>query len=84
MFDNIGGKIKALAKVMCILGIIVSVIMAFVTWFGGSRYGASTFLPGLITLVVGCLGSWVGSFFTYGFGQLIESTEYIASQAARK
>ncbi len=73
MFDNIGGKIKALAKVVCWLGIIASVISAIMLWAQNNRY-QSTILMGLITLVLGCLISWIGSFFTYGFGELIEKT----------
>lgn len=74
MFDNIGGKIKTLAVIVCILGIIASVIAAVSLWSQNSRYLETGWL-GVITLVAGCLGSWVGSFFMYGFGQLIESTE---------
>ena len=75
MFDNIGGKIKTLAVVLCIIGIIASVIGAFVIWgMHDSRYNP-TIVLGFIVLVAGCLGSWLGSFFTYGFGQLIESNE---------
>ena len=33
---------------------------------------------GLVVIIVGCLGSWIGSFFTYGFGELIEKTTEIA------
>ena len=31
MFDNIGGKIKTLAEVVCILGIVGSVLWAIAT-----------------------------------------------------
>ena len=74
MFDNIGGKIKTLAVVVCVIGMIGSVIGGIVLWTQNSRY-APTILPGIIIMVAGCLGSWVGGFFTFGFGQLIESTE---------
>ena len=30
MFDNIGGKIKAVAKVICWIGIITSIIIGFI------------------------------------------------------
>ena len=73
MFDNIGGKIKALAKVTCIVGIVASVIGAISLWIANSRNNP-TILMGIIVLVVGCLASWVGSFFCYGFGELIENT----------
>ena len=32
-------------------------------------------------IIVGCLGSWIGSFSTYGFGELIEKTTEIAESA---
>ena len=74
MFENIGGKIKALAKVICWIGIIASIIAAISVWAAGDRWNP-TFFPGLLILVAGCLGSWLGSFFTYGLGELIESTK---------
>lgn len=65
MFDNIGGRIKALAVVTCILGMIASVIWGFVL-FADSI--------GLLVMAVGCVCSWVGTFTLYGFGELIEET----------
>lgn len=69
MFDHIGSKIKTLAAVICWLGIAASVIAAISIW-------ATThaFFSGLITLVCGCLGSWIGSFTLYGFGELVENS----------
>ncbi len=80
MFENIGGKIKALAKVLCWVGIIASVISGIVMISNGSRsYGyynsGAGAVAGIITIIVGSLASWIGSFFTYGFGQLIENTD---------
>ena len=87
MFDNIGGKIKKLAKVLCWIGIIFSVILGVLMMVSGgsySRYGYSSsgggVLAGLLTIVLGSLLSWIGSFFTYGFGQLIENTDDIRSK----
>ena len=80
MFDNIGSKIMKLAKVICWLGIIASVIsgIAMIVQSSRSRYSAgSGVLIGILTIVMGCLISWIGSFFTYGFGQLIENTDHI-------
>ncbi len=79
MFENIGGKIKALAKVLCWIGIIASVFSAIAMWAQNSSY-SPTILPGILILVLGCLLSWIGSFFTYGFGQLIENTDRIANK----
>ncbi len=93
MFDNIGSKIMKLAKVICWIGIIGSVILGIATIGTGissSRYsygsgstGAAIF-AGILTIVLGCLLSWIGSFFTYGFGQLIENTDHIRRNTEQK
>ena len=80
MFDNIGGKIKGLAKVLCWVGIIFSVISGIVTMVAGANVrgaGGVGIFGGLLTIAIGCVLSWIGSFFTYGFGQLIENTDFI-------
>ena len=76
MFNNIGGKIKTLAVVLCIIGMVASLITALVLW-SQSSYRSDNTAAGLLTLVGGCLVSWVSSFFTYGFGQLIEYAKSI-------
>ena len=74
MFENIGGKIKGLAVVVCWAGIVTSVICAIVLWCANS-YRNPTIGMGIGVLVGGVLGSWIGSFFTYGFGEMIENSE---------
>lgn len=76
MFDNIGSKIKTLAKVVCWIGIIASVIIGFILLVQDE----DTVLAGLLTMILGSLGSWIGSFMTYGFGQLIENSDILVSQ----
>lgn len=76
MFNNIGGKIKTLAGVTCVLGMIASACGAVAIWMRNGWY-TPTILAGSLVLGVGCLGSWIGSFFTYGFGELIENTKAI-------
>ena len=71
-FDNIGGKIKTLAKTLTILGIIGSVIFGFVL------FSWSQVLFGLLTIVFGSLVSWISSFALYGLGVLIDNSEIIA------
>lgn len=73
MFTNIGGKIKTLAKVLCWIGIVASLIGCIVISIGSNSRN-STVLIGLAVLIAGCIGSWVGSFFIYGFGELIQET----------
>lgn len=88
MFNNIGGKIKALAKVLCWIGIIISVLIAIVVFiaageagqvvFNGYRYDSSSMiLPGILILILGPLLSWINSFLLYGFGTLVENSEFI-------
>lgn len=72
MFENIGGKIKTLATVLCAIGIIVSVITGFSLLMALSNTGLG--FIGLIIMIVGSLFSWISSFFIYGFGQLIDNT----------
>ena len=77
MFDNIGGKIKKLAKIVCWVGIVFSVIYAIVLWVIGGVTGQDTTLTGFLVLILGGFGSWIGSFFTYGFGELIDRVKSI-------
>ena len=93
MFNNIGGKIKLLAKILCWVGIVLSVITgvailasgntAYVT-INGEYTTVSNVPTGISIIVVGCLLSWIGSFFTYGFGQLIENSDIIRNEMQRK
>ncbi len=77
MFDNIGGKIKGLAYVTSVLGIIVSIAASIVLLCANSYYNP-TITTAIVVLIGGCVGSWVGGFFTYGFGELIEQQTTIA------
>ncbi len=91
MFSNIGGKIKMLAKILCWLGIILSVVFGilFITsgspmYINGEYTSYNGVALGIVTIIFGCLASWVGSFFAYGFGQLIENTDYIRSNTQHR
>ena len=70
MFNNIGGKIKTLANVVALVGIIGSIIGGIALILADD----SLIATGIIVLLGGSLLSWIGSFFTYGFGELIERT----------
>lgn len=72
MYNNIGGKIKNLAELIAIFGIIGFVIAGLVVMANAG------FLAGLLMAGLGALGSWIGSFTLYGFGELIENTKIIA------
>lgn len=81
MWDNIGGKLQGLAKVVCWIGIIFSVIMAIVLWTQNSSY-RPTILSGFLYLVLGGLGSWIGSWALYGLGIVVEYVERTGSFAS--
>ena len=72
MFNNIGGKIKTLAKVLTVIGMILSIIWGIVE----TEFSVET---GFAIIALGCLFSWVGSFLLYGFGELIDNTKEIAN-----
>lgn len=73
MYDNIGRKIKGLAKAVFIVEAIAAVITGIVLM-------ASYLNPiiGLLVMVVGPLVAWVSSWLLYGFGELIDKTCDIA------
>ncbi len=81
MFENIGGKIKGLAKLICWLGIITSCITGVIVMLSAGSMrndaGMVAVITGLMIIVIGSLLSWIGSFFAYGFGQLIENSDRI-------
>lgn len=77
LFDNIGGKIKALASIIAWIGIICSIIIGFILCF---YMTSNSFILGIVVAAVGSLCSWVGSFLLYGFGQLIENTDIIVKK----
>ena len=77
MFDKIGEKIKTLAKVVCVIGIVASVVYGIVSVkIDGFNIGSVS--RGLLIAVAGSLISWISLFFIYGFGQLISNSDVIA------
>ncbi len=84
MFDNIGKKIQTMAKVMTVIGMIISFIIGFFVWdaFQAGTVGWAVLgcLFSLLCTGFGCLISWIGSFFIYGFGQLIENSDHTIKQ----
>ena len=74
MFDDIGEKIKNLAIIVAILGMISSIIAGLIL-MGDEHYG---FFYGLLVIIFGCIASWIGEFILYGFGELICKTTEIA------
>ncbi len=63
MYDNVGSKLKTLAQISAICGIVGSVICGFIS---------GNFLLGLLIIVVGSLVSWLSSLTLYAFGEMHE------------
>lgn len=71
MYTNIGEKIKTLAKVLFVIGLVVSLI------YGVLLLNSRDVLRGTLCIVIGGLSSWVSTFVLYGFGQLIVNSDKI-------
>ena len=79
MFENIGGKIKVLAKVLFAIGSIIFILIAVFSFFEGLSEGISSLvLTGLLTLILGPLAAWISTWLLYGFGVLVESNERLS------
>lgn len=66
MYDNVGGKIKKLASVVAVIGIIASVI-------AGICIMAVSAISGLIVAAIGAFVSWISNIVLYAFGDLVEN-----------
>ena len=71
MFENVGEKIKTVAKVVCWIGIIISAV------YGLISFAENGHIMSLIIWALGALLSWIGSFVMYGFGQLVVNSDII-------
>ena len=88
MFNNIGKKIKTLAKVVCWIGIIGGIISGLSLIAVGaagsgitvSSNGSTSFVGGMALIIAGVillvllpLLAWVSSFMLYGFGDMVDN-----------
>lgn len=86
MFDNIGRRIKGLARMVFLVGLVFSGIGMIGMWItgvglGDHAGGFTIFLAGLLIGAVGCLLSWIAGCLIAGFGQLVDDTEAIRHNA---
>lgn len=75
-FDNIGGKIKNLAKWSCwitILLIWIAAPIAFIALVADDWTAEFCWIP-LVGAIVGPVLVWVESWLLYAFGELVEKT----------
>lgn len=64
MYDNIGKKIKLLAKVVTIIFSVASIIVGIALTTSNVSWGAVFFFMPILF--------WISSFVLYGFGELID------------
>lgn len=70
MYRNSGGKIKGLATFLAALVMIGSAIAGLIVMM-------EEFFPGLLIMLMGCLGGWLSGLTMAAFGELVENTYYI-------
>lgn len=78
MFENIGEKIKVLAKVLTGVGIAICTIL------GIRLITSDRVVIGFLVILLGIPVSWAASFVLYGFGELVDSCQTIARQLSRE
>ena len=79
-YDNIGGKIKSLAKAAFIVEAIAAVLSGLVMFVEDD----DMFLIALLVAIVGPIVAWVGSWLLYGFGQLIENSDTLVKNTTKE
>ena len=78
LYSKIGKKIKSLAVAIAVLGTIAS----FITGIVIATIAFESFWMFLLVAVGGAISSYIGSFFIYGFGELIDKATEIAENTA--
>ena len=85
MFENVGRKIKIVAKVIFWVGII----LAFLTWIAFFWYGVENseivyFIMSLIIPPIYGVLAWISCLSMYGTGQLIENSDILVKLMEEK
>lgn len=83
MFENVGEKIKSIAKFVCWGGIAADIILAIIMFVAADEdyYNQETYvLIGLICLIVGPVLSWISSLLLYAFGEINVSLMIMSQQ----
>lgn len=79
MFENIGSKIKTLAKIICAIEIVLFALFGLgtaISLFVRDEM-VSGVLLGIFYCGIGILSAWISSIFIYGFGELIDNSRTI-------
>ena len=97
MYKNAGSKIEVAAKIVCLLGIIASIIVAIVYYNSSTQYSELyeqlfgeaveekqrvVTVYALLIGLGGSVASWLVGLLFAGFGQLIENSDVTRIKAA--
>ena len=78
MFDDVGGKLKTIAKVFCWIGIVLSVIYGISIIAGLVKInGFVAFLMGLLVAAILSFVSWISSLGLYALGEILENSDHV-------
>ncbi len=78
MFTNVGEKIKKVTVVMCIIGMVISIVVGILLMCLGD------FISGLLVAVLGCIFSWLSSLFCYALGSIEDNLRVLTDIACEK
>ena len=70
MFVDVGRKLRIWAKIICWIGILLSVLSGILCIRADDDY----ILIGIIIIIAGVAASWVTSLVLYGFGEIVDNT----------
>ena len=73
LYENIGGKVKLLAKVSFIVEAVASILMGFALMLSDGDM-EETALYGFFVILLGPVVAFVSSWVLYAFGELVEKT----------
>lgn len=82
MYDNIGSKIKTVAKVVGFAGIVISILaglLFLLVAFSEEKF--SYFGIGILVAILGSIISWASTIALYGFGQIVENTDVLVQDS---
>ena len=80
MFDEIGGKIKAIAKGVFVVEVIATLILAICIAIESYDLGTLWFL---LIMVGGIVLAYLSVIILYAFGELVENSTKIAWKVAK-
>ena len=82
---NAGPEIISAADILCVLGVLGSVVLGFLLIVAGSnsRQGGAMVITGIIIAFVGSVASWFVSLLARGFGEMVNNVRIQTELAVR-